>query len=108
MWSVLNRYDAGFEDSIIEVVAAPSQYHGYNAGHPVDEELLELAYDVLDRWNAERNGADDVGRVLPPDHMWFHGDGRHNHFRDKYRGGTRYAWELPDVYADSECMEVAA
>lgn len=99
MWCALNRYDAGFEDSIVEVVAAPLQFVGYAASNPVDEELLELAYDVLERWAAERKGCTDVGRVLPSDHMWFTGDGRHNWFVNKWRSKDYYTWELPDVYA---------
>ena len=98
IWTVLNRYDAGFADSIKSVVVAPHQYYGYLESNPVDDELLDLAYDVLDRWNNERNGEINVGRVLPPDYMWFHGDGQHNHFRNKYRGGSRWDWTLEDFY----------
>ena len=98
IWTVLNRYDAGFADSIKSVVVAPHQYYGYLESNPIDDELLDLAYDVLDRWNNERNGETNVGRVLPSDYMWFHGDGQHNHFRNKYRGGSRWDWTLEDVY----------
>ena len=98
IWTVLNRYDAGFADSIKSVVVAPHQYYGYLESNPIDDELLDLAYDVLDRWNNERNGETNVGRVLPSDYMWFHGDGQHNHFRNKYRGGSRWDWTLGDVY----------
>ena len=98
IWTVLNRYDAGFADSIKSVVVAPHQYYGYLESNPVDDELLDLVYDVLDRWNNERNGETNVGRVLPSDYMWFHGDGQHNHFRNKYRGGSLWDWTLEDVY----------
>lgn len=100
MWVALNRYDAGFEDSIIGVVSARKQFVGYDPEHPVDAELLALSYDVLERWNAEKNGDDAVGRVLPADYFWFHGDGKHNHFQNEYRSGRSYTWELPDIYAD--------
>lgn len=99
IWTVLNRYDAGFADSIKSVVVAPHQYYGYLESNPVDDELLDLVYDVLDRWNNEHNGETNVGRVLPSDYMWFHGDGQHNHFRNKYRGGSHWDWTLEDVYA---------
>lgn len=98
MWCVLNRYDAGYEDSIVEVCAAKGQFVGYNASHPVDEELLELAYDVLDRWNAEQHGETDVGRVLPSDYHWFSGDGKYNHFRNEFRTSVRWDWSLADPY----------
>lgn len=99
MWCVLNRYDAGFEDSIAEVVAAPMQFVGYGAGNPVTPELLDLAYDVLERWEQERLHGGDVGRVLPADYMWFLGDGRHNWFANEWRSRDYYTWTLPDPYA---------
>lgn len=102
MWCALNRLDAGYADDLLEIIAAPYQFLGYAASNPVDDELLALAYDVLERWNREQNGGTDVGRVLPADCLWFVGDGKHNHFRNAYRGGSVYAWELPDVYGGAE------
>ena len=93
MWTVLNRFDAGYEESILEVITAKGQFHGYSEEHPVDEELLELAYDVLDRWNAERHG-DVVMRELPSGYLWFHGDGIWNHFRDAYKNGNEWDWSV--------------
>lgn len=97
-WCILNRYDAGYENSIVEVCAAPKQFVGYSESHPVDEELLALAYDVLDRWNAEKHGETEVGRVLPSDYFWFAGDGRYNHFRNEFRTAERWDWSLADPY----------
>ena len=99
VWCVLNRYDAGFEDSIFEVITAEDQFHGYRADYPVEEDLLELVYDVLDRWNAEQHGEIDVGRVLPAEYMWFGGDGNFNRFRDAWKGGNKWDWSLADPYA---------
>lgn len=99
MWCALNRYDAGFEDSIAEVVAAPMQFVGYGAGNPATPELLELAYDVLERWERERLHGGDVGRVLPAEYMWFFGDGQHNWFASEWKSPQHYAWTLPDPYA---------
>ena len=92
MWTVLNRFDAGYSDSIIGVITAKGQFCGYSTGHPVEEELLDLAYDVLDRWNAEKNGK-TVERELPIEYLWFRGDGTYNYFRDAYQNGRVYAWE---------------
>lgn len=100
MWCALNRYDAGFEDSIAEIVAAPKQFHGYDPEHPLDDELLALAYDVLDRWQEEKAGAADVGRVLPAEYLFFVGDGENNYFSTEYGSGVYYTWSLPDVYAE--------
>lgn len=96
MWVALNRYDAGYSDSIVGVVAAPKQFSGYSERHPVDSELLDLAYSVLDKWNSEKHGETSVGRVLPSDYHWFHGDGNHNWFRNAFRGADGY-WEWSTV-----------
>lgn len=102
MWTVLNRFDAGYEESIVGVITAYTvdkngkihkQFHGYSEEHPVEEELLELAYDVLDRWNAEKHG-DVVMRELPSGYLWFHGDGIWNHFRDAYKNGNEWDWSV--------------
>ena len=98
-WCVLNRVDAeGFGNSIISVITAPNQFLGYKASFPVKPELEELARDVLIRWYREKNGETDVGRVLPKDYCWFWGDGKHNHFRNKYVTSERWDWSLPDPY----------
>lgn len=92
VWVALNRYDAGYSDSIVGVVTAPKQFSGYKESCPVDPELLDLVYNVLGKWSAEKQGAEDVGRVIPSGYLWFHGDGKHNWFRDAYRGADGY-WE---------------
>lgn len=99
MWIPLNRVDAGKAADVVAAVSAPNQFHGYDIAHPVDDGLLALAYDVLDRWNAEKYGETEVGRVIPADYLYFHGDGQHNHFRNKFEGGQYWDWSLPDVYA---------
>lgn len=98
MWTALNRYDAGYAESIKEVATAPKQYHGYSVENPVEDEFLDLAYDVLDRWNRERHGETDVGRVLESDYFWFHGDGTYNWFRNEYKSSSYWNWELADTY----------
>lgn len=98
MWTALNRYDAGYADSIKAVATAPKQYHGYSVENPVEDEFLDLAYDVLDRWNCERHGETDVGRVLESDYFWFHGDGTYNWFRNEYKSSSYWNWELADTY----------
>ena len=105
VWTVLNRYDAGFKDSIIGVIMDPGQYDGYSELHPVSDKFMKLALDVLDRWNREKNGETDVGRVLPSDYMWFGGDGTYNYFRNEYEGGTRWTWDLADPYISIDCED---
>ena len=101
IWCILNRVDSSIRympDNIIDVVTQKHQFLGYVKTFPVTEEIRELVIDVLTRWEMEKAGVENVGRVLPPEYMWFHGDGRHNHFRDSYRGGNRWDWSLDSPY----------
>lgn len=84
VWTVLNRVDESGE-TISEVITAANQF-AYCANSPVNDDLYQLAEDVLTRWNNEKNGEENVGRVLPHDYLWFSGDGEHNHFRNAYKG----------------------
>lgn len=84
VWCVLNRVDdARFPDSIIGVVSAPGQFYGYSADFPVWDNLYTVALDVMQRWAAEKQGA-EVVRELGSEYLWFTGDGVKNHFRAVY------------------------
>ena len=83
-WVVLNRVDdERFPDTILGVVAQPSQFHGYSPNFPVTDELYAVALDVLTRWSMEKQGV-TVERELPTTYLWFTGDGVQNHFREAY------------------------
>lgn len=82
-WSLLNRVDATGE-SIYDTIRKPNQY-AFSEWTQVMDDMLVLAYDVLNRWNDERNGFADVGRVLPNEYIYFSGDGVHNYFRDAFQ-----------------------
>ena len=96
-WCILNRVDASGE-SIREVVTAPNQFHGYKSRGVCPQQHIDLATDVLIRWKAEKQGRDDVGRVLPADYLYFMGDGKHNHFTTEYLGTDYWDWSLTDPY----------
>lgn len=97
-WCILNRVDASGK-TIEEVVTAPEQFHGYyRVKGEVPEEFRYLAADVMNRWNAEKEGAKDVGRVLPADYLYFIGDGDRNHFAKEYRSTNYWDWSLPSPY----------
>lgn len=106
VWCVLNRVDselAYMPDDIISVITqidGHGHYHfrGYSPDFPVTDEIYDLVVDVLARWELEKTGVEDVGRVLPKEYLYFHGDGAHNHFRDEYSGGNRWDWSLPNPY----------
>lgn len=84
VWCVLNRVDdPRFPDTIQGVLSQPSQFHGYSPDFPVWDELKEVARDVLTRWSMEKQGV-TVERELPPEYVFFTGDGIQNHFRAVY------------------------
>lgn len=83
-WTILNRVDnQGL--SISEVIRAKDQF-AFNESTTVDDSLLDLASDVLWRWNSEKNGETEVGRVLPKEYTYFVGRGGHNYFRNGFDG----------------------
>ena len=100
-WCALNRLDAGtFGDTLAEVLSKPYQF-AYDPASPVTDEFLTLADDVLCRWYLEKTGAQDVGRTLPEDYLFFEGDGLENHFRKEYeKAGDTWDWSLPDPYGE--------
>ena len=74
------------------------QYHGYSPNNKIRQDIYEITCDVIARWVAEKEGKENVGRVLPQGYYWFYGDGKHNHFRNQYRTNVRWDWSLPTPY----------
>lgn len=97
-WCILNRVDSQKFPDTVEKVAKQSHQFAWNPSAPVTEELLNLAEDVLLRWQLEKVGMGDVGRILPQDYLYFAGRGGHNHFRNAYRGGEYWDWTLESPY----------
>lgn len=91
IWCILNRVDAGY-GSIEHVITKPYQFAGYKESNPVKGEFISLAIDVLIRWQAEKHCVGDIGRTLPNTYLWFHGDGKHNIFRDAF-SGDYHIWD---------------
>ena len=112
---VLNRLDNPDrpENSITEVVTAPYQFD-YRPWAPVLQEFAELAQDVLERWQAEKQGAVDVGRatggspashagasrILPAEYQYFEGRDGRNWFSAEWKSAEYWGWELPSPYED--------
>ena len=101
VWCVLNRVDA-WGDSLSKIVTAPHQF-AYGPDNPtVDDfgrDLIELVMDVIGRWESEKCGEQNVGRVLPSQYLWFGGENGHNWFRDSYTSFDNiWDWSLPDPY----------
>lgn len=100
-WCILNRADSAdpfYPDTIAGVVTQPHQFAGYKSSNPVTVELYDLAADVMLRWMAEKDGAQNVGRTLPADYLFFTGDGRINYFSKTLDGTDFWDWRLPDPY----------
>lgn len=91
-WCILNRVEA-WGQSIGEVVTAEGQFHGYIWWGECPEEHLELAADVVHRWEREQAGEEDVGRVLPDDYLWFCAYEGHNRYRNAFSGSYN-VWDF--------------
>ena len=93
-WTILNRVDASGK-SIIEIATAPNQFAWDPYSPTVDDQgrdLIALAKDIIGRWEAEKNGETDVGRVLPSTYKYFGGSNGHNWFRENYEFNGEY-WD---------------
>jgi len=101
VWCVLNRLDnpERLENSIAEVVTAPFQFD-YRPWVPATDEFRELAVDVLERWQAEKQSEVEVGRILPAEYQFFEGDGQRNHFTAEWKSDKFWDWSLPSPYED--------
>lgn len=98
-WCALNRLDSGkWGDTLTDVLSAPYQF-AYSPDTDLTDYMLSLAEDVIARWWSEKQGETSVGRTLPAEYLFFHGDGRENYFRLNYeRDGLYWDWTLEDPY----------
>lgn len=99
-WCILNRVDSEKYPDTVAKVARQRHQFAWRASAPVTDELLALAEDVLLRWELEKLGLGECGRVLPQDYIYFAGRGGRNHFRNAYKGGEYWDWSLPSPYED--------
>lgn len=107
VWTVLNRADCDLNyipDDLISIITQKHQFVGYKSSNPVDEDIYNLCVDVLQRWLAEKEGAEDVGRVLAPEYLYFHANssGTENIFTDEWRGGNIWDWSLESPYDEED------
>ena len=92
IWVVLNRVDSKeYPDTIASVITQEYQFEGWDEETVPYDQCVEIAKDVLKRWNDEKNGAEDVGRTLPKEYIYFTGDGAHNYFTE-VQYGEPYVW----------------
>ena len=96
IWVVFNRVDCG--SGTIEEVVTGGAFYGWGDWQDATQANKDLALDVYIRWQAEKAGIPDVGRIIPNDCRHFSGDGKQNYFRV---GGIKgYLWDfsLPTPY----------
>lgn len=100
VWCILNRVDNDrFPNDIVSVITSPAQFEGYNANNPVEDDIVELVIDVLDRYELEKTAVGDVGRVLPNDYFFFRSSGTGvNVFRQEYKSENLWNWEWGTPY----------
>lgn len=102
MWRVMAGEARGFANSPVGVVTQPWQFHGYDPGNSVSEELWLFTAEVYAKANRVLEGEDaqEVGCVLPTSYLWFYGTGEVNVFRDAYEGGNVWDWSWGNPYED--------
>ena len=99
VWCILNRADAT-GSSISSIITAPHQF-AWIPSKAYSQEQYELVKDIFTRWLLEKEGFENIGRVLPEEYKWFRGDGSQNHFRNAYSGSyTIWDWSLPSPYSE--------
>lgn len=98
IWCILNRVDNGYWGNTISEVATYPKAFAWVPDTPVEPELLLLAADVCERWNLEKAGASEVGRVLPREYLYFTGNGKLNHFTTEWKGTKVWDWSLESPY----------
>lgn len=102
-WCILNRVDVGY-GTIEQICTAPNQFAWDPNAKTVDDfgrDLVWLALDVLARWQLEKLGETEVGRVLPKEYLYFSADktGTDNVFRTKWKQPyKKWDWSLPNPY----------
>lgn len=88
VWCILNRVDdERFPDTIEGVITESGQFFGYSASNPLDDDILSIVLRVLTVWATESMmPAHERERLLPPEYVYFSGDGSENAFATAYMG----------------------
>lgn len=97
-WCILNMCD--HEGISIHSNVRKANRYAFSESTRVDDAMYNLALDVLKRWEREKNGEKDVGRVIPKTYLYWTGDGKHNYFRDNFNKPYNiWDYSLPSPYS---------
>jgi spore germination cell wall hydrolase CwlJ-like protein len=86
VWCILNRVDSPrFHNTIIEVITAETQFHGYSYSNPIIDEYYQMALDIISLWLREKQG-EQIVRDLDKKYLFFSSNstGTGHNFRTEY------------------------
>ena len=86
VWCILNRVDSPrFHDTIIGVITAETQFHGYSYNNPIIDEYYQMALEVISLWLKEKQG-EQIVRDLDKKYLFFSSNytGTGHNFRTEY------------------------
>lgn len=103
IWHTFNRVDSPKEANSVDKDVTTSHYSGYKKSNPVKDWAVWVVRDVAWRYACEKQGYEEVGRVLPKEYCYMAMYKGHNRFRDNYKGKKKYwDWSLPSPYESEE------
>lgn len=86
VWCILNRVDSPrFHNSIIGVITAETQFHGYSHSNPIIDEYYQMALEIISLWLKEKRG-EQIVRDLDKKYLFFSSNymGTGHNFRTEY------------------------
>jgi hypothetical protein len=85
VWTVFQRVDDDTHpDTIEEVITQPSQFKGYDAEHPIDEDIKALCITEITAWLDGAEPPTLAPYAISAPYYFFEGDGSHNWFREAF------------------------
>ena len=86
VWTVINRLENGrYGNSLIGIVRARGQFHGYSSRHPVTDPIRNMVIEVLEAWERGEQAKVYPPFATTPHYLYFSGRNGHNWFRERHR-----------------------
>ncbi len=106
VWCVLNRVDDARHPNTIKKVITQKHQFAWKKKTPVLQKFKDLALDVVIRWELEKKGFQNVGRILPSNYLFFAGRKGHNWFRNKFKCKQYWDWSIESPYNNGILLSV--